>query len=290
MGDDMESVDSELEDEVSAKIQELEEEEEEPPKLVAKRKNAADAKPLEAPTAKKVKTTADSNSKKEELKKKVAELKKKTEEKPVVAAAKAEVKSAPAKKEEPKKTDAPAKKEAPKKAETPAKKESPKKAEAPAKKEAPKKTEAAAKKEEPKKTEAPAKKAVEAEKKSTEPAVAKKGVSKTLPSGLVITDTIVGTGPKAKRGKKISVRYIGKLKNGKVFDSNTKGKPFQFKLGASEVIKGWDVGFEGMQVGGTRKLSIPANMAYGARGAPPAIPPNAQLEFEMKLLEVKGGR
>lgn len=278
MGDDMESVDSELEDEVSAKIQELEEEEEEPPKLVAKRKNAADAKPLEAPTAKKVKTTADSNSKKEELKKKVAELKKKTEEKPVVAAAKAEVKSAPAKKEEPKKTDAPAKKEAPKKAE------------APAKKEAPKKTEAAAKKEEPKKTEAPAKKAVEVEKKSTEPAVAKKGVSKTLPSGLVITDTIVGTGPKAKRGKKISVRYIGKLKNGKVFDSNTKGKPFQFKLGASEVIKGWDVGFEGMQVGGTRKLSIPANMAYGARGAPPAIPPNAQLEFEMKLLEVKGGR
>lgn len=114
-----------------------------------------------------------------------------------------------------------------------------------------------------------------------------KKMTKTLPSGLVITETKVGTGPVAKKGKKIGVRYIGRLESGKVFDSNTKGKPFQFKLGVGQVIKGWDLGFDGMHVGGERKLVVPANLGYGASGAPPAIPGNAQLEFEIKLLEVK---
>jgi FK506-binding nuclear protein len=112
---------------------------------------------------------------------------------------------------------------------------------------------------------------------------------KTLPSGIVIEDVVRGNGPRAKNGKKCTMRYIGRLaKNGKVFDSNTGGgKPFTFKLGQGEVIKGWDLGVQGMNVGGTRKLTIPANLAYGSRGAKPDIPPNAVLEFEVKLLEVK---
>jgi FK506-binding nuclear protein len=77
------------------------------------------------------------------------------------------------------------------------------------------------------------------------------------------------------------------LTNGKVFDSNTKGTPFSFKLGKGEVIKGWDVGVQGMHVGGTRKLTCPPGMAYGSRGAPPDIPKNATLVFEIKLLQVK---
>ena len=85
----------------------------------------------------------------------------------------------------------------------------------------------------------------------------------------------------------MSVRYIGKLTNGKVFDSNTKGSPFVFRVGGGEVIKGWDVGVSGMNVGGTLKLTIPPALAYGAKGAPPDIPKNAVLEFEVKLLEVK---
>ena len=85
----------------------------------------------------------------------------------------------------------------------------------------------------------------------------------------------------------VSVRYIGKLMNGKVFDSNTKGSPFQFKLGKGEVIKGWDQGVQNMKVGGTRKLTIPAALAYGAKGAPPDIPRNATLQFDVKLLAVK---
>jgi len=100
-------------------------------------------------------------------------------------------------------------------------------------------------------------------------------------------DVLVGKGPAAKNGKRVSVRYIGKLpKSGKVFDSNTKGAPFKFRLGAGEVIKGWDLGVMGMAVGGTRKLTIPAALAYGSKGAPPDIPGGATLEFEVKLLEV----
>ncbi|KAJ2795485.1 peptidylprolyl isomerase fpr3, partial [Coemansia helicoidea] len=77
------------------------------------------------------------------------------------------------------------------------------------------------------------------------------------------------------------------LTNGKVFDKNTKGKPFWFRLGAGEVIKGWDVGIVGMKKGGERRLTIPAAMAYGKRGAPPDIPPNATLVFDIRLVEFK---
>ncbi|KAG9118563.1 peptidylprolyl isomerase fpr4 [Ceratobasidium sp. 392] len=110
---------------------------------------------------------------------------------------------------------------------------------------------------------------------------------KTLPGGVIIVDKTVGTGPAAKAGKKIGMRYIGRLKSGKVFDSNTKGKPFFFTLGAGDVIKGWDEGIIGMNVGGERVLTIPAAKGYGKRGAPPDIPPNAELIFEVKLVEVK---
>ena len=186
-------------------------------------------------------------------------------------------KEEPKKKQEPKKAEAAAKK-APAKAEP--KKEAPAKVEAkkdtPAKAE-PKKEQAA--KSEPKTEEKPAK--VEAKKEAS-------NNKKTLPSGLVIEDGKVGNGPRAKNGKKVCVRYIGKLaSNGKIFDSNTKGSPFTFRLGAGDVIKGWDLGVQGMNVGGTRILTIPPKLAYGARGAPPDIPKNATLIFEIKLLEIK---
>ncbi|KAI8588112.1 hypothetical protein BDZ88DRAFT_422549 [Geranomyces variabilis] len=122
--------------------------------------------------------------------------------------------------------------------------------------------------------------------KST-PATTPKSTKKTLANGLIIEDVTEGNGPKAKNGKKVGVRYIGRLTNGKVFDSNTKGAPFKFKLGAGDVIKGWDLGVAGMSVGGTRKLTIPAALAYGPKGAPPDIPGHATLEFEVKLMEVK---
>ncbi|KAL7752652.1 peptidylprolyl isomerase fpr3 [Sorochytrium milnesiophthora] len=112
--------------------------------------------------------------------------------------------------------------------------------------------------------------------------------TKKLSGGITAIDTHPGdqNSKSAKRGSKVSVRYIGKLTNGKIFDQNAKGAPFTFTLGAGEVIKGWDIGVEGMKVGGRRKLVIPAPMAYGKRGAPPDIPANATLEFEVKLLAV----
>ncbi|KAI8921631.1 hypothetical protein BC831DRAFT_418418 [Entophlyctis helioformis] len=138
---------------------------------------------------------------------------------------------------------------------------------------------------------ASAKKEAQAKKETPKESPAKKEAvspaKRTLPSGLVVEDTVVGTGARATNNKKVSVRYIGRLSNGKVFDSNTKGAPFSFKLGKGEVIKGWDLGVEGMNVGGSRKLTIPAALAYGKRGAAPDIPPNATLTFEVKLLDVK---
>ncbi|KAK6340560.1 peptidylprolyl isomerase fpr4 [Orbilia brochopaga] len=104
--------------------------------------------------------------------------------------------------------------------------------------------------------------------------------------GVKIEDHKLGSGPEAKKGNKVSMRYIGKLTNGKVFDSNKKGKPFTFTLGKAEVIKGWDIGVAGMKVGGERKLTIPANLAYGNSGMP-GIPKNSTLIFEVKLLEIK---
>ncbi|CAH7670795.1 peptidylprolyl isomerase [Phakopsora pachyrhizi] len=135
------------------------------------------------------------------------------------------------------------------------------------------------------------KKAAESEKKEAKSTDASaKPDSKsivTLPSGLKIQDTKVGQGADAKPGQRVLMRYIGKLANNKVFDSNTKGKPFVFKLGKGEVIKGWDEGIKGMKPGGERRLTIPANLAYGKSGSPPDIPPNATLTFDVKLLGVK---
>jgi FK506-binding nuclear protein len=116
------------------------------------------------------------------------------------------------------------------------------------------------------------------EKKAEPAATEKTPKKKTLQNGLVIEDITVGTGAKAKAGKRVGVRYIGRLaKNGKVFDQNTKGAVFKFNLGKGEVIKGWDLGVNGMNVGGVRRLTIPSNLAYGSRGAPPDIPPNSTL-------------
>ncbi|KAK1780591.1 hypothetical protein QBC45DRAFT_105178 [Copromyces sp. CBS 386.78] len=104
--------------------------------------------------------------------------------------------------------------------------------------------------------------------------------------GVTIDDRKIGSGRAAKNGDRVGMRYIGKLQNGKVFDSNKKGAPFSFKLGKGEVIKGWDIGVAGMAVGGERRLTIPAHHAYGSR-ALPGIPPNSTLIFDVKLLEIK---
>ena len=110
----------------------------------------------------------------------------------------------------------------------------------------------------------------------------------TTKSGLKYEDLKVGTGDEAKAGDTVEVHYTGWLKDGKKFDSSLdRGKPFSFKLGAGMVIKGWDQGVAGMTVGGKRKLTIPPELGYGARGAGNVIPPNAELTFEVELLKVK---
>jgi FKBP-type peptidyl-prolyl cis-trans isomerase len=102
------------------------------------------------------------------------------------------------------------------------------------------------------------------------------------------TDVVVGKGPEAKAGDVVSVHYVGTLLDGKEFDASRKhGKPFDFPLGQGQVIKGWDEGVAGMKPGGKRRLVIPPSKAYGARGAPPVIPPNSTLLFEVELLEIK---
>ncbi len=98
---------------------------------------------------------------------------------------------------------------------------------------------------------------------------------------------VVGTGPEATRGRTVVVHYTGRLTDGTQFDSSVGGTPFSFRLGAGEVIEGWDRGFAGMKVGGRRRLTLPPELAYGARGAPPDIPPNATLVFEVELLGVR---
>lgn len=110
--------------------------------------------------------------------------------------------------------------------------------------------------------------------------------TKKLEGGVIIEDRTTGTGPHAKKGQTVGVRYIGKLKNGKVFDKNTSGKPFYFKLGKGEVIKGWDVGVQGMAVKGERRIIIPAPMAYGKQSLP-GIPANSELTFDVKLVNIK---
>lgn len=115
---------------------------------------------------------------------------------------------------------------------------------------------------------------------------AKAPKTRTTSSGLRITDLKVGTGAKAVAGKTVSVNYKGTLANGQVFDQSYGRGPFSFKLGAGQVIKGWDEGVAGMKVGGKRRLVIPPALGYGDQGAGGVIPPNATLTFEVELLGV----
>jgi len=104
-----------------------------------------------------------------------------------------------------------------------------------------------------------------------------------FPNGLIVEDILVGIGKEAQPGHKVTVHYDGKLyPGGQRFD---KGRNFSFRLGTEQVIKGWDIGVKGMKVGGKRTLVIPPPLAYGKRGAPPDIPPNATLQFEVELVE-----
>lgn len=119
--------------------------------------------------------------------------------------------------------------------------------------------------------------------------------------GVTIDDRKTGTGRAAKKGDRVGMRYIGKLKDGKVFDgtfcpaclmtgtyscaANKKGPPFKFKLGDGSVIKGWDIGVAGMAVGGERRIIVPPNLAYGSKKLPD-IPANSELTFDLKLLEI----
>jgi peptidylprolyl isomerase len=105
---------------------------------------------------------------------------------------------------------------------------------------------------------------------------------------LQIEDVKHGTGAEAKSGNTITVHYVGTLTNGSKFDSSRdRGQGFTFKLGAGQVIRGWDQGVAGMKVGGVRKLTIPPELGYGSRGFPPVIPANSTLLFEVELLEVR---
>lgn len=113
----------------------------------------------------------------------------------------------------------------------------------------------------------------------------------TTASGLQFEDTIEGTGPEATKGQSVTVHYTGWLYNdgvqGAKFDSSKdRNDPFEFPLGGGMVIKGWDEGVQGMKIGGTRRLIIPAELGYGAYGAGGVIPPNATLLFEVELLGV----
>jgi FKBP-type peptidyl-prolyl cis-trans isomerase FkpA len=107
----------------------------------------------------------------------------------------------------------------------------------------------------------------------------------TTASGLIIEDLVVGQGEAAAAGQRVSVHYTGWLSDGQKFDSSKdRNEPFDFPLGRGYVIAGWDEGVAGMQVGGSRKLTIPPQLGYGERGAGGVIPPNATLVFEVELL------
>jgi len=131
----------------------------------------------------------------------------------------------------------------------------------------------------------PAEKHEKKAEKTEKTAISKANAAKSLQ----IEDKVVGEGEEAKSGKTVVVDYTGTLyPEGKKFDSSLDaGKPFSFSLGAGQVIEGWEKGVKGMKVGGERTLIVPPQMAYGASGVPGAIPPNAVLKFDIKLLDVK---
>jgi FKBP-type peptidyl-prolyl cis-trans isomerase len=107
-------------------------------------------------------------------------------------------------------------------------------------------------------------------------------------SGLKYEDTTVGDGAIASKGQTVSVHYTGWLESGTKFDSSKdRDDPFEFKLGAGQVIRGWDEGVAGMKVGGVRRLTIPPQLGYGDRGAGGVIPPKATLIFEVELLSIR---
>jgi FKBP-type peptidyl-prolyl cis-trans isomerase FkpA len=109
----------------------------------------------------------------------------------------------------------------------------------------------------------------------------------TTDSGLQYQDIVVGTGAEAQPGSTVSVHYTGWLTDGTKFDSSVdRNKPIVFPLGVGRVIRGWDEGVSGMKVGGKRRLTIPADLAYGEQGSAPVIPPNAVLIFDVELLDV----
>ncbi|TMW68719.1 hypothetical protein Poli38472_006187 [Pythium oligandrum] len=196
--------------------------------------------------------------------------------------------------------DAADKKKAEKK--SPAKKDEPKKKEQPKKEETPVKTPAKDKtpeaKDEKKEKAAEKKKAV-AEKVAEATAVTGKkrpapsdGVdvpkkAKRVHKGVTIEETAVGKGQPVQRGKKVSILYRGRLENGKQFDANqNRKKPFSFRHGIGDVIKGMDIGIEGMRAGGKRTITIPGHLGYGRQGAPPSIPGNATLIFDIELFRI----
>jgi peptidylprolyl isomerase len=109
----------------------------------------------------------------------------------------------------------------------------------------------------------------------------------TTGTGLKYRDVVVGTGAQPKTGDTVVVNYTGRFTSGKVFDTSVGKKPFEFVLGRGNVIKGWDEGVATMHVGGTRMLNIPSELAYGTRGYPGVIPPNAILTFDVELLKIK---
>jgi FKBP-type peptidyl-prolyl cis-trans isomerase FkpA len=119
-------------------------------------------------------------------------------------------------------------------------------------------------------------------------------IAPTPPQPFTITDLRVGTGAEAVNGKVLTVNYAGWLystsaaeNKGTLFDTSVGRAPYSFTLGAGDVIRGWDQGLVGVKVGGVRRLVIPPELAYGAAGRAPSIPPNANLVFEIELLGVQ---